>query len=55
MEVFGGLRPVSDACPDFSWDNFLPSSWYSAVFWIQYENNGDNTLMFLVVDKQCLY
>ena len=23
-------------CPDFGWDrvDFLPSSWYSAVFWI---------------------
>ena len=35
-------------CPGFGWDrvNFLLSSWYSAVFWIQCENNVDNTLMF---------
>ena len=28
--------PVFHHCPGFSWDrvNFLPSSWYSAVFWI---------------------
>ena len=27
---------VEPECPGFSWDkvNFLPSSWYSAVFWI---------------------
>ena len=35
-------------CPGFGWDrvNFLPSSWYSAVFWIECENTVDNTLMF---------
>ena len=35
-------------CPGFGWDkvNSLPSSWYSAVFWIKDENNVDNTLMF---------
>ena len=40
-------------CPGFSWDrvNFLPSSWYSVKFWISYENNVDNTLMFSVVAK----
>lgn len=38
-------------CPGFGWDrvNFLPSSWYSAVLWIQYENNVDNTLVFLLL------
>ena len=30
---------------------FLPSSWYSAVFWIQYENDVDNKLMFLAVAR----
>ena len=40
-------------CPGFSWDrvNFLSSSWYSIMFWIQYEKNVDNTLMFSVVAK----
>lgn len=35
-------------CPDFGWDrvNFLPSCWCNAVFWIKYENNVDNTLVF---------
>ena len=44
------------SCPAFGWDrvNCLPSSWYSAVFWVQYENNVDNTLVFSVVAKQCL-
>ena len=34
-------------CPGFGWDrvNSLLSSWYSAGFWIQCENNVDNTLM----------
>ena len=43
----------SSRCPGFRWDrvNFLPSSWYSAMFWIQYEKNVDNTLMFSVVAK----
>lgn len=29
------------------WDRvrFFPGSWYWAVFWIQYRNNDDNTLM----------
>ena len=46
-----------DQCPGFGWDrvNFLPSSWYSAVVRIDYENHVDNTLMVLVVAKQCLY
>ena len=30
---------------------FFSSSGYSAVFWIEYENNVDNTLMFLVVAR----
>ena len=40
-------------CPGFGWDriNFLPSSWYSAMFWAQYEKNVDNTLMLSVVAK----
>ena len=40
-------------CPGFSWDrvNFLSSSWYSAMSWIQCEKNVDNTLMFSVVAK----
>ena len=25
------------------------------MFWVQYEKNADNTLMFSVVAKQCLY
>lgn len=35
-------------CTDFSWDRvcFLLSRWYSALFWIQYENNVDATLKF---------
>ena len=34
-------------CPGFGWNkvNFLLSSWYSAVFWIQDKKNVDNTLM----------
>ena len=33
------------ACPAFGWDrvNCLPSSWYSAVVWIQGEKTVDNT------------
>lgn len=31
--------------------NFLPRIRYSAVFWIQCEDNVDNTLMFSVVAK----
>ena len=40
-------------CPGFSWDrvNCLPSSWYSAMFRIQYEKNVDKTLMFSAVAK----
>lgn len=40
-----------DVCPGFSWDrvNFLPSSWYTAVFQIRYENNVDYTLIFLML------
>ena len=40
-------------CPGFSWDRVscLPSSWYGAMFWISYEKNVDNTLMFSVVAK----
>jgi len=28
--------PMQKVCPGFGWDrvDFLPSSWYSAVFWI---------------------
>ena len=42
-----------DLCPDFSWDrvNFLSNSWYGIVFWVQYEKNVDNTLMFSVVER----
>ena len=31
-------------CPGFGWDrvNFLSSSWYSVMFWIQYEKNVNN-------------
>ena len=38
-------------CPGFDWGrvNFLHSSWYSAMFWVQYEKNVDYTLMFSVV------
>ena len=34
-------------CHGFGWDrvNFLPSSWYSGVVWIQGEKNVDNTMM----------
>ena len=31
--------------------NFLSISWYSVMFWVQYEKNVDNTLMFSVVAK----
>ena len=43
--------------PGFGWDrvNFLSSSWYRVVFWVQYEKNVDNILMFSVVAVQCLY
>ena len=35
------------ACPAFGWDrvNCLPSSWYSALFWISGEKTVENTLM----------
>jgi len=31
-------------CAGFGWDrvNYLPSSWYSTVFWIWNENNVEN-------------
>lgn len=37
-------HPLSQLYPAFGWNrvNFLPSSWYSSVFWIQYENNFDS-------------
>lgn len=40
-------------CPDFGWDrvNFFLCSWYNAVFWIQCENEVDNTLIVLFVAK----
>jgi len=47
--------PVCKGCyPGFGWDrvNFLPGSWWSAVFRIWAENNvDDNTLIVLVVAK----
>ena len=52
--VLSGFRKLLlHICPGFSWDrvNFLSSSWYSVVFWVQYEKNVDNTLMFSVVAK----
>lgn len=42
--------------PGFGWDraHFLPSSWYSAAFWIQYENNVEGTVMFwLLLSSSC--
>lgn len=38
-------------CPGFAWGrvHFLSSSCHGAVFWVQYEENADNTLMFSVV------
>ena len=35
-------------CPGFSWDrvNCLLSSWYSAMFWVLYAKNVDNTDVF---------
>lgn len=33
-------------CPGFGQDNFLSSNQYCAVFWIQYDNDVDNTVMF---------
>ena len=45
----GALNWISlTRCPGFGWDrvNFLLTSWYSAVFWIECENNVDNRLMF---------
>ena len=43
-------------CPGVGWDrvNCLSSSWYSAMFWVQYEKNVEKTLMISVVAKQCL-
>ena len=40
-------------CPGFGWDrlNFFSSSWYSVMFWIQYEKIVDNTWMFSVLAK----
>ena len=40
-------------CPGFSWDrvNFLSSSWYRVMFWVQHEKNVDNSQMFSVVAK----
>lgn len=43
-------------CPGFSWDrvNFLLSSWYSALFCIDYERKVDNTLKFqLLLSSAC--
>lgn len=39
--------------PHFGWGraHFLPSRWYNAVFWIQCENNVDNTLMLQLLLK----
>ena len=31
--------------------NFLSSSWYTVMFWVQYEKNVNNTLIFSVVAK----
>lgn len=42
--------------PGFGWEraHFLPSSWYSAAFWIQYENNVEGTVMFwLLLSSSC--
>ena len=48
---------IVHGCPGFGWDrvNFLSSSWYSVMSWIQYEKNVDNTLMFSVVAEWFLY
>ena len=37
-------------CPCFGRDrvNFLSGSWYSVMFWVQYEKNVDNTDVFSV-------
>ena len=47
-DTTGYLSFCDDTCPGFGWDrvNFFLSTWYSAVFWIQGENNVGNTLMF---------
>lgn len=50
MTLYGMEYPFGQfgLFPGFGWNrvNFLSSSWYKAVFWIQDENNVDNTLMF---------
>lgn len=38
-----------EGSPAFYQNNFLPSSEYSAMFWVQYANNIDNTLMFYLL------
>lgn len=43
-------------CPGFRGDrvNFLLTTWYSAMFWIQCGNNVDNTLIFWLL-LSCIY
>lgn len=42
------LNTMLRGCPGFGWDkiHFLLSSWHSAVFRAQGENNVENTLLF---------
>lgn len=50
------LEQTKTKCPGFSWDKvcFLPSILCNVVFWIQHENNVDNTLVFwLLLSSAC--
>ena len=42
------VKTMVSNCPGFGWDrvNFLPKSWYSVMFWIQYEKNVDTHIGF---------
>lgn len=50
------LEQTKTKCSGFSWDkvSFLPSSRCNVLFWIQHENNVDNTLVFwLLLSSAC--
>jgi len=51
MYFIGSQKQTS--CPCFSCDgvNLIPSSWYSAVFWMKDENNADNTQFQLLLSS----
>ena len=48
LDRFSVHVSMKSLCPGFSWDvvSCLPSSWYSAMFWVQYVKNVDNPDVF---------